>query len=119
MGIIEMEEVKGAINEVLEQSKYNGGGIDEIKSNALLSAGSVVKSVQRGYVSSLNISMNAPLTIPISEIDAGKSVLLYTVGNTTNVNVGYSLTNIAIVLTSYAGLNISGSAFSWQIIEFY
>lgn len=25
MGIIEMEEIKGAINEVLEQSKYNGG----------------------------------------------------------------------------------------------
>lgn len=25
MGIIEMEEVKGAINEVLEQSEYNGG----------------------------------------------------------------------------------------------
>lgn len=25
MGIIEMEEIKGAINEVLEQSEYNGG----------------------------------------------------------------------------------------------
>ncbi len=27
MGIIEMEEIKGAINEVLEQSEYNGGGV--------------------------------------------------------------------------------------------
>ena len=59
------------------------------------------------------------MSIPISTVDAGKSILLFYVGNTTNVNVEYSLTDNAIVLTSHGGLTVTGSGFSWQVIEFY
>lgn len=45
MGIIEMEEIKGAINEVLEQSEYNGGGIDDLKARSACKGGAAWKRI--------------------------------------------------------------------------
>lgn len=73
MGIIEMEEVKGAINEVLEQSEYNGGGIDELKARG------ACKGVQRGSVSqngpsSTEYGLNTgTIDIPVSNVNMSKT----------------------------------------------
>lgn len=120
---MENNVIYDAIQSVAEQTEYNGEGIDALKNNTLLNAGSVVKSVQRGKTSPLLVETVNSKTIPISAINLSKSVLIINYMSTYDAidNLGVELYQDYIHLTMN---NPSGNyrdtlVFSWQVIEFY
>ena len=123
MSIMEMEEIKSAIAGVDEKVEYNGGGIETLLSNALLNAGSVVKSVQRGV---MNLDNQKPTAYtPISTINPDKAVAIVSVighhgGNhfTYNLAASYTLQSNRLVISDI-DQNDWTAGVSWQVIEFY
>ena len=127
MSIMEMEEIKNAIAGVESKVEYNGGGIDDLKANALLNAGSVVKSVQYGTFITES-STCKDIEIPISSVNPDKIfVLTQTVHNKTRWVLSgailISKTNNSITLKAAGAVNSSENPMkcyhSWQVIEFY
>lgn len=137
MNIVEMEEIKSAISGVETKVEYNVGGIDQIKNNALLNAGSVVKSVQRGAIrksESIQGGHDSIVSVALSTINPNKSIALidgldasFSKGEYYNANVqpaGIVLTSdkLQISIHHYAASSVSaGYALNanWQVIEFY
>lgn len=93
MSIMEMEEIKSAIAGVDAKVEYNGGRIETLLSNALLNAGSVVKSVQRGVVSQTmaNSGAQKETAVEISEINPSKSIALVSARSSSNSVCPYPL----------------------------
>lgn len=104
------------IDNLMEQAKYNGGGI-----SSLLNKG-CVKSVQRGKFSTPGISAGGTYTIQISEVDASKSVLFITDAQTKigigETNFSWDLVNNGIVIQNNYYQELLFSC-RWQVIEFY
>ena len=132
MSIMEMEEIKNAIAGVDAKVEYNGGGIDELKANALLNAGSVVKSVQRGVVSQTmaNSGAQKETAVEISEINPSKSIALVSARSSSNsvcplsIVKALSATQLTISASTFQGDGFSGNGtnqhtYGWQVIEFY
>ena len=110
--------------------KWNitGGGIDELKENALLNAESVVKSVQRGLRTNVTdeITRNEHFDINISAIDTNKSILIADFVSAPNNSIGEEYFSIELQSNKIRVTDVtptSGSylriALSWQVIEFY
>lgn len=128
MSMVETDMIRGDIAAVMSQAEYNGGGIDSLKNNALLNAGSVVKSVQRGYV---EFSSEDNRTISISTINPDKSILVYTIFVNGSVITGmgtqtqpavmnYNLSTNEIKIIKTRSFASAGYTYvSWQVIEFY
>lgn len=115
-----MNEIIGNLKPLIE---YNGGGIDDLKANALLNAGSVVKSIQRGV---MNLDDQEPTAYtPISTINPDKAVAIVSVighhgGNrfTYNLAASYTLQSNRLVISALTS-NTWTAGVSWQVIEFY
>lgn len=109
------------LENILSSCEYNGGGINTLLENALLNAGSVVKSVQRGLS---NVKINSGQTASvaaINRVNLKKSVLICNFNMYTSSNGGYcavyldSSTSIKVAAdTGYPSIEID-----WQVIEFY
>ena len=120
MDVVEMNEIIGNLKPLIE---YNGGGIDDLKANALLNAGSVVKSIQRGV---MNLDDQEPTAYtPISTINPDKAVAIVSVighhgGNhfTYNLAASYTLQSNRLVISALTS-NTWTAGVSWQVIEFY
>ena len=128
MSIMEMEEIKNAITGVESKVEYNGGGIETLLSNALLNAGSVVKSVQRGLRTNVTdgITRNEHFDINISAIDTNKSILIADFVSAPNNSIREEYFSIELQSNKIRVTDVtptSGSylqiALSWQVIEFY
>lgn len=113
----------------MKELSITGGGITTLLNNSLLDAGSVVKSVQRGTISYQEIRNNTTYSIPISQVNPQKSIIVGQYHNTYKSDGDW--THYAAV-----GLNNAGTAIdvkirstgndmlfyfgmSWQVIEFY
>ena len=117
------------LEELNEGIESNGGGIESLLSNALLNAGSVVKSIQRGIYTQTNTN-NKTVTVPISQVNAQKSLLIfdktYYVINASESdnyvifyeNITFELTDTHILISNPNGLQ-KAYKLTWQIIEFY
>lgn len=114
--------------------KWNitGGGIDELKQNALFNAGSVVKSVQRGAVSQTmaNSGAKKETAVEISEINPSKSIALVSARASSydtcplSIVNALSATQLTISASTFKGDGFSGNGttqhtYGWQVIEFY
>ena len=99
-----------AIQDVMAQSKYNGGGIETLLN------GRVVKSVQRGVVRDINF--NGTYSTPISTVNLDKSILI-TEYTEDAVSINFTLTSSSISIGYTGRNNVSISNVSWQVIEFY
>lgn len=112
------------------------GGIETLLSNALLNAGSVVKSVQRGVYNHPNTVSRDKiiLDVNISTVNIDKVVILANAGEyiTNKSDIDNSsnsgrmrINNIALTSNkvSFDVLNPTGSwlkpSVCWQVIEFY
>lgn len=124
--------VYDAVQDVKAVAEYNGGGIDTLKSNALLNAGSVVKSVQRGVVSQTmaNSGAQKETAVEISEINPSKSIALVSARSSSNsvcplsIVKALSATQLTISASTFQGDGFSGNGtnqhtYGWQVIEFY
>lgn len=89
----------------------------------MLNAGSVVKSVQRGHISSIDVNYHEGYTINISRVNLDKSLLLPVLISTGGDNYSRHIfvhlyeDRIEIDTTGLATNYIL--ALSWQVIEFY
>lgn len=126
MSMAQTDMIRGDIAEVMVQAEYNGGGIDTLKQNALLNAGSVVKSIQRGQGTTYSLDKKAERKIAsISSVNVDKSILI---SNFTFRNGGGSVNNTGMYLknngvyvnrTDDTGYWSYLESYSWQVIEFY
>ena len=111
----------------MKELNITGGGITSLLENALLSAGSVIKSVQNGQTYAYLHQGNNPtspertVTTNISEVDPKKSLLIYVAAPaSTAYSAGpayATLEKSRIVFSSK--INIAACYFTWQVIEFY
>lgn len=85
--------------------------------NALLSAGSAVKSVQRGYVKG-KMASNGGTVVDISAVDNNKSTLIIDLHSDAGAVMCYCLEGAAIKLRTSNSMKLSNE-FAWQVIEFY
>lgn len=120
-------EVKNAIAGVDEKVVYNGEGIDDLKANTLINAGSVVKSIQSG---AYNIPQGSGgiKNISISNVNVDKSIAYVTafcgIQSPSGVNTygdyaffTYSISENSLVLDCK---RISGNCWlTWYVVEFY
>ena len=95
-----------------------GGGIETLLN------GRVVKSVQRGVLNSQVIASGQTFSIPISQIDVEKGIVISEVngsGNTSGNNpiTSISLSSNSIILKNEDARYNSKITCSWQVIEFY
>ena len=111
------------LEELNEGIESNGGGIETLLSNALLNAGSVVKSVQRGKTSPLSVATVNSETIPISAINLSKSVLIINYMSAYDaidyLGVELYQNYIHLTMNNPSGNYRDTLVFSWQVVEFY
>ena len=114
-------------------STIEGGGVNNVQgtldASNLISADSVVKSVQRGVSTGVFEITNseANVTIPISSININKSVLILVdkgleiSGSSIrcNSNSTYVLSSNSITIVNDNVRNTEQYIISWQVIEFY
>lgn len=106
------------LDELNEGIEYNGGGI-----TSLLGKG-CIKSVQRGVLNSQAFSGGQTFSIPISQIDAEKGVLISEVNGRGNTSGNFPFTSISlsgntIILKNEDTRYNSTITCSWQVVEFY
>lgn len=117
-----------AIAGVDAKVEYNGGGIETLLNNALLNAGSVVKSIQRGVYAQASTT-NKTVTVPISQVNVQKSLLIfdktyYATGAesdsyiTLYERITFELTDTHILISNPDGAK-KAYKLTWQVIEFY
>lgn len=119
-------EVKNAIAGVDAKVEYNGEGIDALKENALLNAGSVVKSIQRGVVNLNNNTSGSkpPSSISISTINPDKAIAIVSIIGFLwpdlgfQISASYTLQANKLVISNLKE-NWWFAGISWQVIEFY
>lgn len=125
MSMAQTDMIRGDIAAVMAQAEYNGGGIDTLKQNALLNAGSVVKSIQRGVVNLDNGTSGSlpPSRIPISTINPDKAIAIISImgfqwpSQRYMIAASYTLQANNIVISNLQSNWFAG--ISWQVIEFY
>lgn len=116
------------LEELNEGIESNGGGIESLLSNALLNAGSVVKSIQRGVYTQASTN-NKTVTVPISQVNVQKSLLIfdktyYATGAesdnyiTLYERITFELTDTHILISNPEGAR-KAYKLTWQVIEFY
>lgn len=123
MSMAQTDMIRGDIAEVMAQAEYNGEGIDALKNNALLNAGSVVKSIQRGVT---EMTSQEKMTVTISSVDISKSLLIAVPSFGTSMNnalrwgISSELTNsTTITFKNRYSSFAERIQISWQVIEFY
>lgn len=120
------------LDDLYALGENNGGGINEIKGSPLLQVGSVVKSVQRGIRTVTLGGGNINTSVPISQVDLKKAVLITSIhgfsGMGGGIESGESYGYVGATLSANS-VNISGSGMgnygytfnvsvSWTVIEF-
>ena len=124
---------------LLDAIEYNGGGINTLLKNALLNAGSVVKSKQEGMIFEMSIPYNVTnetkdfLITNIGNVNSQKCILnsVFREGNRTNSSGRVMRWSYPIIkddglylrISSLEDMNFSGSmdinGLYWSVIEFY
>lgn len=123
MSMAQTDMIRQDIAAVMEQAEYNGGGIDALKENALLNAGSVVKSIQRGVT---EMNSQEEMTVTISSVDISKSLLIAvpSFGTSMHSSLRWSISSEFTNSTTITFKNRYSDfsewlEISWQVIEFY
>ena len=119
--------VMDRLEDILSSCEYNGGGIDTLLENVLLSAGSIVKSVQQGNGKLPgNSSDLRTKSIPISTININKSVLIISfIANTeTYASTAWAALledkiDITYINTINSTKNEYSIGYTWSVLEFY
>lgn len=106
------------------------GGINTLLKNTLLNAGSIVKSVQSGFITKAFSGANQTISIDINEVNAEKAIVIM---NTEFLNPGYSgsvyykgafsfsldTNKLNVTIQAASSFSSAKSYINWQIIEFY
>ena len=121
-----------AIDGVLNECETVMGGVNNIQgtldASNLISADSVVKSVQRGVSKGVfeRTDSEANVTIPISSININKSVLILVDKGSeisgdriSDSDSTYVLSSNSITIVNDLVRNTKQYIISWQVIEFY
>lgn len=125
--IAEVKTDVGNVNTAVSVVKSDTSSIkNTVDSNPLLTAGSVVKSIQRGLLN-VSASNGSKHSVSISTVDINKSVILVNCsGSKTNSTWSVfcaieNVTNQEISFYIYhtGGSNTTSVKLSWQVIEFY
>lgn len=92
----------------------------------MLNAGSVVKSVQRGFAKATGVGTTVSKTIQIDAVDINKCIVILNASNTTggsDINAFISLKELnetsLVVEISNTNAGTQYVNYSWQVIEFY
>lgn len=119
MDVIVMDKLE----DIASSIEYNRGGINTLLENALLNAGSVVKSVQRGTANITGAYEEKTTNISIGTVNVSKSVLIVNSivdkvdwGSSSDNSLCFSLQSGKIVCTSF---DFVKTWIDWQVVEFY
>lgn len=113
--------VMDRLEDILSSCEYNGGGINTLLENALLNAGSVVKSVQRGYSALTGLpSSTKKVTTTINNVNPDKCLVTIDTSGSENARMtNFELTNNTLIIHFDHDPSRYGLYCSWQITEFY
>lgn len=113
----------GNVNTAVSNVKIDTSSIkNTVDTNPLLSAGSVVKSVQRGYLTSINSSGGKVVEIAkINSVDIDKSILLINnlYSYSSSLYTACFFLSDPTTISCYLEKSIYYPSVAWQVIEFY
>lgn len=120
MDTVTVDTINEAKKELLLKIEYNGGGIDSLLGNALLNAGSMVKSVQRGFTKKSLNSNEETILATINEVNIEKSILICnsSISASTVQMINFYLKDSRTIAV-HCTLGVNGCGYAWQVIEFY
>ena len=117
-------------DELVNRCSTIEGGVNNVQgtldASNLISADSVVKSVQRGIAQGAGSNNHTTVNIEISTVNAGKCAVLVnaittaaTNNGSPNVAVRELQSNCLVLDISYPDVGVKYITYSWQVIEFY